>query len=65
MSIGSDCHIAPNATICGDVNILDNVLIGAGSVILPGVSVASNVVIGAGAVIKKNIYEPGTYFGLR
>lgn len=38
-----------------EVNIGDNVWIGAGAVILPGVTIGENTVIGAGSIVTKDI----------
>jgi maltose O-acetyltransferase len=38
-----------------EINIGDNVYIGAGCAVLPGVTIGSNVVIGAGSVVSKSI----------
>ena len=40
-----------------DVKIEDNVLIGAGAVILPGVNIGKGAVVAAGAVVNKSIEE--------
>ncbi|MFY0690125.1 MAG: NeuD/PglB/VioB family sugar acetyltransferase [Cyclobacteriaceae bacterium] len=48
-------HIAPAATICGNVNIGNHSMIGAGSVITPGIKVGNNSIIGAGSVIIKDV----------
>lgn len=39
----------------GCISIGDNVMIGAGTVILPNVRIGSNVVIGAGSIVCKDI----------
>lgn len=38
-----------------DVNIKDNVLIGSGSIILPGVTINEGAIVGAGAVVTKDV----------
>lgn len=48
-------HVAPGATLCGCVNVGENTLIGAGSVVLPNVRIGANVVIGAGSVVTRDI----------
>jgi len=50
-------------SIFGEINIGNNVFIGADSIILPGVTIGSNVVIGAGAIISKDIPGDGVYVG--
>jgi len=44
-----------NFTKVGNVNIGNNVFIGAGSIILMGVNIGDNVIIGAGSVVTKDI----------
>jgi acetyltransferase-like isoleucine patch superfamily enzyme len=45
------------------IHIGDNVLIGWGSIVLPGVTIGSNVVIGAGSVVSKNIPDNSVAVG--
>lgn len=75
ISIGDDCLIGHNCTICtvnhskdperrGDmtcvpVKIGNKVWIGANVTILPGVSIGDGAIIAAGAVVNKNV-EPNT-----
>lgn len=53
--IGNGVHIAPGATLCGCINLEDNVFVGAGATILPRIRVGANAVVGAGAVVTKDI----------
>lgn len=53
--IESFSHIAPNATLCGNVHIGQNTFVGANSVIKQGVKIGDNVVIGSGSVIINDI----------
>ena len=46
-----------------DINILDDVWIGANVTILKGVKISEGAVIGAGAVVTKNIPENGVAVG--
>ena len=62
--IGGFCHIAPAATLGGNVCVGDGVLIGASATILPGVSICENAVIGAGAVLTRDADCPATYMGV-
>lgn len=56
--VGAWSHVAPNATLGGDVQIGRLCLIGAAAVILPGVSVGDGATVGAGAVVITDI-APG------
>ncbi|WP_088809762.1 MULTISPECIES: DapH/DapD/GlmU-related protein [Listeria] len=47
----------------GAVSIGDNVMIGAGVIILPGVQIGDRAVIGAGAVVSKDIPAGSVAFG--
>ncbi len=78
ITIGDDCLIGHNCTICtvnhskdperrGDmicapVNIGNRVWIGANVTILPGVSIGDGAIIAAGAVVNKNVH-PNTIIG--
>lgn len=75
ITIGDDCLIGHNCTICTvnhskdtqkrgnmtciPVNIGNRVWIGANVTILPGVSIGEGAIIAAGAVVTKNV-EPNT-----
>jgi len=48
-------HIAPNATMCGNVSVGRCTLIGADATILPSITIGDNVVIGAGTTVTKNV----------
>jgi len=58
-SIGSYNHIAPRATLCGQVETKDNVYVGAGSTVIQGVSIGSGSIVGAGVSLTKSL-EPHT-----
>lgn len=64
--IGVYTTIAPDVTICGDVEIGDEVLIGAGAVICDRVKIGNRVTIGAGAVVLPQSVVPGgeTWIGI-
>jgi sugar O-acyltransferase (sialic acid O-acetyltransferase NeuD family) len=53
--IGNGVHLAPGVTLCGCVEIGDNVLVGAGSVVLPRTKIGENTIIGAGSLVTRNI----------
>ena len=61
--IGKFCHIAPNATICGNATIHDNVFIGANSVVKQGIEIGENSIIGAGSVVLKNVPPNSIFVG--
>lgn len=56
-SVGTYNHIAPKATLCGQVETKDNVYIGAGSTVIQGISIASGTVVGAGAILTQSVEE--------
>lgn len=78
ITIGDDCLIGHNCTICtvnhkqepelrGDmvcapVKIGNKVWIGANSTILPGVTIGDGAIVAAGAVVTRNV-EPNTVVG--
>lgn len=49
-TIGDFSHIAPNATLCGEVRVGKGCLVGAGAVVLPGSSVPDGTIVKAGTV---------------
>ena len=61
--IGDGVHIAPGATLCGCITVERNVMIGAGSVVLPRVVIGASSVIGAGAVVTKDVPAGTTVVG--
>jgi sugar O-acyltransferase (sialic acid O-acetyltransferase NeuD family) len=68
-SIDHDCvledyvHVAPNATLCGDVYIGEGAHIGAGSVIIQGIKIGKWSTIGAGTVVIKDVPDYATVVG--
>ncbi len=62
-SVGPFSHIGPNACLTGAVEIGANVLLGAGSVVIPKITITRGVTVGAGSVVTSNIEESGTYAG--
>ena len=61
--LGNGVHIAPNATLCGCVEIGNFSMIGASSVVLPRIKIGSNTIIGAGSVVTKNIPDNVIAYG--
>ncbi|MGG1518932.1 acetyltransferase [Paenibacillus oryzisoli] len=48
-------HIAPRATLCGNVVINESVYVGAGAVIIQNIMVGQDSVIAAGATVVRNV----------
>ena len=61
--LGDFVHIAPNATLCGGVQIGDETFIGAGVVVLPQIKIGKRATVGAGSVVTKNIPDGATVVG--
>ena len=51
------CHIAPHATLCGQVHVGAGTIMGVGSCAIPCVDIGSWCTIGAGAVVINNIED--------
>lgn len=62
--IGNFVHIAPNATLCGNVQVGEGTHIGAGATVIQNIKIGSNSVIGAGAVVVRNICDSVTVKGV-
>ena len=76
VKIGNDVFIGPRVCFTNDKNppsedrsnwediiVKDNVVIGAGAVILPGITLGNSCVIGAGAVVTKDVPPATTVVG--
>ncbi len=50
-------HRLQKTNLCSDIQIGNNVFIGAGAIILPGVTIGDNTIIGAGSVVTKSFGE--------
>lgn len=53
--IGNYCHVAPRATLCGQVEVGASVYVGAGATVIQGVTLASGCIVGAGTTIVSNV----------
>ena len=62
--VGAHSHIAPGATLAGNVRIADETLVGAGAVILPGISIGAHCTVAAGAVVTGNVPDGVTVAGV-
>ncbi|MEO8380617.1 MAG: acetyltransferase [Acidobacteriota bacterium] len=54
-AIGDFVHIAPGATLGGNVRVGDETLIGTGASVVAGVTIGRRCVIGAGAVVVRDL----------
>lgn len=52
--LGAHCHLAPGATLCGDVRVGDGSFIGAGATVVQGVTLTPKTFIKAGSVTSRN-----------
>jgi sugar O-acyltransferase (sialic acid O-acetyltransferase NeuD family) len=55
VTIGEFCEVAPCSLLLGNVQIDDEVFIGAGAVILPNIRIGKGAVVGAGAIVIKDV----------
>ncbi len=62
--IGQGSHIAPGATVAGEVTISDRVFVGAGATILPRITLGADSIIGAGAVVTRDVPPGATVVGI-
>ncbi|MAY34570.1 MAG: hypothetical protein CMN84_00570 [Spongiibacteraceae bacterium] len=53
--LGEHCHLAPGATVCGDVRVGAGSFIGAGATITQGVTVAPETFIKAGSLTARDV----------
>lgn len=56
-------HVAPGATLAGNVTVGEGSFIGANSVVKEGVKIGRNVIIGAGAVVLSDIPDNELWIG--
>jgi sugar O-acyltransferase (sialic acid O-acetyltransferase NeuD family) len=62
--VGAFTHIAPRATLGGEVRIGRRVLVGAGATVLPSVQIGDDCTIGAGAVVTRDVPAGATWAGV-
>lgn len=69
-SVDHDCkladfvHVAPHATVAGNVEIGEGSWIGAGAVVKQGIKIGDWCMIGAGAVVVKDVPDNATVVGI-
>ncbi len=62
--IGRDVHVAPGATVCGDVTLGDGCHIGAGATVIQGVRLTAGCIVGAGAVVVDSFEQAAVLCGV-
>lgn len=68
-SIDHDCvvhagaHIAPQATLCGNVRVGEHSFIGASATLIPNTKFPANSVLGAGSTLIETAHDAGTWVG--
>lgn len=53
--LGEHNHVAPGATLCGQVTTKRNVFIGAGAIVINNITICENAVVGAGSCITRSV----------
>ncbi|PWR20804.1 acetyltransferase [Zavarzinia compransoris] len=53
--LGDAGHLAPGATVCGEVTIGHRAMLGAGCTVLPRLAIGDGALIGAGAVVVRDV----------
>ncbi len=56
-------HVAPNATLCGNVTVGEGAYIGAGAVVIQGITLGKWCTVGAGAVVREDVPENAVVVG--
>jgi sugar O-acyltransferase (sialic acid O-acetyltransferase NeuD family) len=59
--IGESVHIAPGATLCGNVEVGDQAFVGCGASVLQGVSIGREAIVGGGAVVLRDVPAKSTF----
>lgn len=62
-AVGSFCHIAPGAVLCGGVRVGDGAHIGAGSTVLQGVCIGAGALVGLGSAVVRDIPDRTVAYG--
>ncbi|MGL0820602.1 acetyltransferase [Vibrio vulnificus] len=63
--IGAYNHIAPHATLCGDVFTAEDVYIGANATVIQGLILELQSVVGAGAIVTQSLKKGSTCYPAR
>ncbi|MCC4831111.1 acetyltransferase [Shewanella sp. 10N.7] len=60
--VGTYNHIAPRATLCGQVSTGNDVFIGAGATIIQNIEIEHRAIVGSGALVTKNLATNNIYY---
>ncbi|MGS0696508.1 acetyltransferase [Shewanella sp. 0m-4] len=60
--VGTYNHIAPRATLCGQVSTGNDVFIGAGATIIQNIEIEPRAIVGSGALVTKNLATNYIYY---
>lgn len=63
--IGAYNHIAPNATLCGEVRTAEYAYIGANATLIQGLVLEANSIVGAGAILNQSLKRGCTCYPVR
>ncbi|WP_413988516.1 acetyltransferase [Labrys okinawensis] len=61
--IGDGVHVAPGATLCGQIQVGDGAFVAAGATILPRLRVGADAIVGAGAIVTRDVPAGVTVMG--
>ncbi len=64
-NVGAYTHIAPKATLCGQVVTEENAYIGAGAVVIQGLSIGQGAIVGSGVNLSKSLAANTTAYPAR
>ncbi|MCL9775533.1 acetyltransferase [Vibrio methylphosphonaticus] len=64
-NVGAYNHIAPRATLCGEVVTEENAYIGAGATVIQGLSIGQGSVVGSGVNLSKSLAANTTAYPAR
>lgn len=62
--IGAHVHVAPGATLCGEVVVGDGAHVGAGATVLQGLTIGCGALVAAGAVVIRDVPPGATVMGV-
>jgi acetyltransferase-like isoleucine patch superfamily enzyme len=61
--LGDGVHVAPGATLAGNVEVGDFTLVAVGAVVLPRIRIGRDCIVGAGAVVTRDVPDGTVVYG--